>query len=88
MPKKGLDHAEPYDSPLYKSQTKLDNDGGDDLVYVGHSSPKVKSSEPLWQIMKLIYSSGTLVGVQFADQNNTASKIWNDRATYSYDPDA
>lgn len=47
MSKRGLDHAEPYDSPLYGGQVHLSYDVLGNLEYAGKGTPKAKSSESL-----------------------------------------
>ena len=87
MPKRNLDHAEPYDSPLYSPQVKTAYNGNGDLEYLGLGTPKAKLSEPFWVIKKFLYVNGNFDRKVFANGNNTQNFIWDDRATYDYTPD-
>lgn len=68
-------------------QVLIDYDGGTNAIYVGSSSPSALSSAATWRIMKLTYDgNNNVTQVQFADQVNTFTKIYDNRAGYDYIP--
>lgn len=85
---RNLNDTEPYDSPYHKPRILVDRDGSGRILYVGYASPNAKKSDPVWQIEKYFYDSWGFIESAFADDDNTISKVWDDRATYSYTPDA
>lgn len=65
-------------------QARFDYSGGSTIVYVGYCKPEYTIYQPHWQIMKLLYSGTSVIGVVYADGSNDYEKIWNDRASYTY----
>ena len=57
---------------------------GGDLEYIGYAAPGTATSAAAWQIRKLTYSGGDVTQVNFAAGVNDYTKVWDDRATYSY----
>jgi len=58
---------------------------GDNLIlYQGESSPGTSKGAASWRIKKLSYSGTNVVDIQWADGTNNFTKVWNDRATYTY----
>lgn len=53
-------------------------------MYIGYSIPGVLTSEPFWQIRKLVTDSGGNLLLTYADASATFEKVWNDRASYTY----
>ena len=51
-------------------------------MYIGESIPSANESAPIWRIRKLV-SSGTVMGLLFADGNPNYDNIWSDRASLS-----
>ena len=56
-----------------------------DLEYMGKAVPGTATTEPKWQIQKLVYTDGNLTGIYFADGDMGFSKTWDQRESYSYD---
>ena len=55
------------------------------LEYLGRARPGAAESAAEWQISKTAYdASGRVTSVKFAAGTNAYTKVWNDRATYSY----
>lgn len=52
------------------------------ITYVGYAAPGTLTSDPEWQIKRLDSTSGLIV--LYADADNSFSKIWDDRAMYTY----
>lgn len=52
------------------------------ITYVGYASPGSLTSDPYWQIKRLDSTSGLVV--LYADSDPSFTKVWDDRATYSY----
>ncbi len=52
-------------------------------MYIGYSIPGVLTSEPLWQIKRLV-DSGSGLALTFADASTEFVKVWDSRASYSY----
>jgi hypothetical protein len=66
---------------------KMENTGSGQPLYIGMAVPGSSVSESVWQIRKLEYDDGINMpptGEVFADGVSTFTKVWNDRATYSY----
>jgi hypothetical protein len=56
-----------------------------DVEYIGRARPGALASAAEWQIAKITYNAArqpTFVGL--ASGTNSYSKVWDDRATYSY----
>ncbi len=56
---------------------KLDDTGT--ALYVGKALPGSSTSSAVWQIKKV-----TDTTISFADAVSTFTKVWNDRASYTY----
>lgn len=69
---------------LTKLQIKLDYDGGADPIYIGRAHPEAATSELVWQIQKLTYSSGNITAVQYAGGTPNPEHVWDNRASLSY----
>ena len=59
-------------------------DGSGNLQYIGKAEPGSTTASNVWQIKKMVYSSGNLAQELFADGDQLFNNIWDDRATYSY----
>lgn len=57
---------------------------GTNIEYIGVAPAGTAKSAAGWMIKKLSYSGSDLTDIQFADGVLTFTKVWNDRATYSY----
>ena len=59
------------------------------VVYQGFSSdPAATDADAKWVIMKLHYDvSNQLTGIDFADSDDSPNKVWDDRASYTYQLD-
>lgn len=64
--------------------TVLLEDLGSGVVYVGKAVPGTAKSDAAWQLRKLYTVGGTLE-VLWADGEETFTKVWNNRASYSYE---
>lgn len=54
-------------------------------LYVGYAAPGTATSASAWQIRKEAYDiSGNITDRQFAGGVNDYTKVWDDRASYSY----
>jgi len=56
-----------------------------DVEYIGRARPGALDSAAEWQLAKITYNAArqvTLVGL--ASGTNAYTKVWNDRATYTY----
>lgn len=83
MPTKGF-LSDVQDS-LDKSQenyTLLVDEVSGTISYIGQAPIGSATSSSVWQIFKLDSSSG--LTLKWADSTDAFSKIWDDRATYSY----
>lgn len=63
---------------------RIDNDGGDNPVYIGEASPGSAITSLRWRIQKLIYSGANIVQTVWADGSDSFNKRWDQRASYSY----
>lgn len=54
------------------------------ITYVGKAALGSALSDAVWQIQK-IEVSGTVTRITWADGNSDFDKVWNDRASYSYE---
>ena len=66
------------------TKVELAYDGSDNLEYVGLAEPGTATSAALWQIRKLIYSSGNLAQVLWEGGNLGYDSVWDDRASLSF----
>lgn len=58
---------------------------GSNPEYIGYAAPGTATSAAAWQIRKVTYNgSGDITDVQFAAGVNDYTKVWDDRAGYSY----
>jgi len=57
---------------------------GDNPIYVAKAQPGTAVGSTGWQISKLTYSGSNVTDVQWADGTNAFTKIYNDRASYTY----
>lgn len=58
-----------------------------DIKYVGESLPGAATSAALWRINRIdLTDSGGDIEVLWADGVSTFTKIWDDRATFTYTP--
>jgi len=64
-------------------QTRMES-GSTGPVYVGLAVPGTGDDEAGWQITKLTYDAHGPVSIMFADDVATFTKVWDDRATYTY----
>ena len=65
--------------------TAIEYDTDDDPIYIGESAPSSLKSASVWRIKKVIYdTSKNPIDIQYADGTSTLSKIWDDRASYTY----
>ena len=63
----------------------IEYDSDDDPIYIGEAAPSTIKSSSLWRIRKITYdASKNITDIQYADGTQTFTKVWNDRATYSY----
>jgi hypothetical protein len=70
--------------PLSSTYTTKMELSGDNIVYLGQALPGSAVSAAVWRIQKFLYSGANVTDLLWADGTNAFSKIWNDRATYSY----
>jgi hypothetical protein len=55
------------------------------ILYLGRARPGAVTSAPEWQIKKYTYDvSGNVTAWQFAGGTNDYTKVWDDRASYTY----
>lgn len=65
--------------------SRLDYQGGSDIVYAGYAQPGSAETDPVWQIRKMDYDvNGNLVSVKFAEGTAAYDKIWANRTSYTY----
>lgn len=69
----------PSNSPAYA--TRID-EASATVTYIGSAVPGTAASAASWQIKKIDSSSGTIIN--FADGTSNFTKVWNDRASYTY----
>ena len=63
----------------------FDYDNNGNVIYIGQAVPGSIKSASVWQIKKLVYDgNGNVTDIQYADSVTTFTKIWNNRASYSY----
>lgn len=56
-----------------------------DPQYVGRARPSAATSAAEWQITEIGYdASRNVTSLKFAGGTNEYSKVWDDRATYTY----
>ena len=65
--------------------TLLDYVAGIDPIYVGKAEPGTDTSVASWSIFKLTYDgNGNVTEKKWADGTDVATKIWDNRTSYSY----
>lgn len=66
-------------------QLRVAYNAAGDPEYVGLARPAAATTAAEWQIKKVGYDgSRNVTSVTFAGGTNEYSKVWDDRATYSY----
>ena len=66
-------------------RTRLDYQGGNNVIYAGYAQPGSSESDPVWQIRRMTYDANdNLTNVDFADGTASFDKIWNNRTGYTY----
>jgi hypothetical protein len=63
---------------------KFDNDSGTLVVYVGEAEPGTATTAGKWRIYKMKYSGNYPIQRRYADGVSTFTKVWDDRASYTY----
>lgn len=63
---------------------RIENDANGFPIYIGLAVPGTATSSAAWCIRKMTYSGASVTQVDFADGTNEFTKVWDDRATYSY----
>ena len=58
--------------------------GTSKVEYHGWAAPGSSKASLVWAIQKLTYSGDDITDLQWADGVKTFTKVWNDRATYTY----
>jgi len=54
-------------------------------IYIGLANPGSSKASAVWAIKKLSYDGDSnMVEARYADGTDDFTKVWNDRATYSY----
>jgi hypothetical protein len=69
----------------YAYETRLAYDDDGNVEYIGKAAPGTATSAAGWQIQKITYASGDASTVKFADGTAACSKVWDSRATYTYE---
>jgi len=65
-------------------QTKMDNLGGDNPIYIGESVPGTSPATARWRIEMHTYTGTDLTIIAWANGSKKFDKVWDDRATYTY----
>lgn len=68
--------AVPYDT--------LVDDAGGGITYVGKAATGSAEASAVWRIYRLDESASPDVEIRYADGVSTFTKVWNNRATYTY----
>lgn len=66
---------------------KMQNNGSGQPEYIGEAWPGTATSEAKWRIKKMEYDDGKYkppTGQVWADGEASFSKVWDNRASYSY----
>lgn len=53
-------------------------------IYSGHALSGTATSSATWQIKRVTVNSNDTVTVQYAGGSNSYTKVWDNRASYSY----
>ncbi len=70
--------------PVYRT---LIDEVDADTTYIGYADPGATTDSEAWRI-KRIEESANPTDISWADGVSTFTKVWDDRATYDYTPDA
>lgn len=54
------------------------------VIYEGWALPNIETSATGWKICKHTYSGTNLTQTDWADGTKEFTKVWDDRATYTY----
>jgi len=68
-------------------QVRVDYNSTSNPVYVGWAEVDANYTHAKWRIVKIEWDGMKLLEMQFADQVSTFTKVWNQRASYDYEPD-
>lgn len=63
---------------------KIQNNASGQVEYVGEAYPGTSTSEARWRIKKIEYNGENPSSVSWADGTSRFTKIWDNRASYSY----
>ena len=63
---------------------KTTDDASSQLEYFGEAPPGSATSDAVWRIKKLTYTSGGNPSWTYADNTDRFIKVWDSRATYTY----
>ena len=71
---------------LYNSRwtQAFENNGDGNPIYWGEAEPGSAKSSAVWRIKKLTWSGSSVTDIQWADGTTGFSKVWDDRASYTY----
>lgn len=62
----------------------LENNVDGSPIYIGEALPGTSKASAGWRIKKITYSGSAVTDVQWADSVSTFTKVWNNRASYTY----
>lgn len=62
----------------------LDYDVDGNVVYQGSAAAGSSKAASVWRIVKMVYASGNLTDVQYADGNINFDNVWDNRASLNY----
>lgn len=62
----------------------IEYDANDNPIYIGQAESGTAKTAAGWRIKKLTWFDGNCIDIQWADGTNAFTKIWDNRATYSY----
>ena len=79
-----LRNEQPVYSRQYGLDQRVDNDGGDNPIYLGFAQPGTADGTLAWQIYKLAWSGGNMTHMRWADGTDEFTKSWTLRATYNF----
>lgn len=60
------------------------DDAGSSLTYVGQAAAGSSAASAVWRIKRMDDSASPDLTILWADGVSTFTKVWNDRATYTY----
>lgn len=58
----------------------IDYNSDGNVIYYGRAAIGSIKSDPVWQIVKYVYSGLLVTDIQWADGNNLFDNVWDDRA--------